>query len=248
VPIGVVLLTIGFILTGTAVAVWLLIPLTAPYVLPELIPLAAVPTLTPTPASSADAPLLEDEPLILLPETPLDAIPLRFDLPSEASAGAAPTALFARQPGQPLRLIIPSLSVNAPIYEVGLEKAGQGDEIYYQWAVPAAYAAGWHGDSALLGQPGNTVLNGHHNIYGQIFRNLMDVEVGAEMVLEDLQGSYQYRIVEKQILAEQGQPLTVRAANARWIEPTEDERVTIVTCWPMTGNSHRLIVVAVPAQ
>jgi LPXTG-site transpeptidase (sortase) family protein len=240
VPVGVVLITIGAIVAATAVAVWLLLPLTANITLPKRLELAAAPAGTTAVTSQ--------EPPILLPETPLDPIPLRFNLPSEASVAEAPTALFAEQPGQPIRLQIASLNIDAPVYEVGLEQITEGNEIYYQWATPAAYAAGWHGDSALLGQPGNTVLNGHHNIYGQIFRNLVDVEIGTEMVLEALDGRYHYRIIEKQLLAEQGQPLSVRAANARWIEPTDDERITIVTCWPLTGNSHRLIVVAIPIQ
>jgi len=40
----------------------------------------------------------------------------------------------------------------------------------------------------------------------------------------------------------------VRRQNARWIAPTTDERLTLVTCWPYTGNSHRLIIVAKPAD
>jgi sortase A len=35
--------------------------------------------------------------------------------------------------------------------------------------------------------------------------------------------------------------------NARWIEPTEDERLTLVSCWPYETNAYRLVVVARPA-
>jgi hypothetical protein len=41
--------------------------------------------------------------------------------------------------------------------------------------------------------------------------------------------------------------LEIRLDNGRWILPTEDERLTLVTCWPEDSNSHRLIIVAVPA-
>jgi len=38
----------------------------------------------------------------------------------------------------------------------------------------------------------------------------------------------------------------VRQENARWIAPTDDERLTLVTCWPYTNNTHRVVVVAKP--
>ena len=36
--------------------------------------------------------------------------------------------------------------------------------------------------------------------------------------------------------------------NAAWIMPSEDERLTLVTCWPYTSNTHRLIIVARPVE
>lgn len=38
----------------------------------------------------------------------------------------------------------------------------------------------------------------------------------------------------------------VRMDNARWILPSTDERLTLVTCWPAKSNTHRLIIVASP--
>ena len=46
-------------------------------------------------------------------------------------------------------------------------------------AVPDFFAAGWHTDSTPPGFPGNTVLNGHHNIYGEVFRDLDKVDLAA---------------------------------------------------------------------
>jgi len=43
-------------------------------------------------------------------------------------------------------------------------------------------------------------------------------------------------------------PGQVGQANARYINPTADERLTLVTCWPATGNSHRLIIIARPVS
>jgi sortase A len=39
-----------------------------------------------------------------------------------------------------------------------------------------------------------------------------------------------------------------RIKNGRFMQPTEDERLTIITCWPPTNNTHRLAVIAKPAQ
>jgi sortase A len=38
----------------------------------------------------------------------------------------------------------------------------------------------------------------------------------------------------------------VRMQNARWIMPTPDERLTLVTCAPDAQSTHRLIIVALP--
>jgi hypothetical protein len=59
---------------------------------------------------------------------------------------------------------------------------------------------------------------------------------------------FNYIIANKMILPEKDQPLSVRLENSRWIMPSTDERVTLVTCWPATSNTHRLILVAVPVS
>ncbi len=49
------------------------------------------------------------------------------------------------------------------------------------------------------------------------------------------------------VLAKTGSEASaIRIANAKYIQPTEDERITLVTCWPYTNNTHRLIIVARP--
>jgi LPXTG-site transpeptidase (sortase) family protein len=41
-------------------------------------------------------------------------------------------------------------------------------------------------------------------------------------------------------------PLDVRIQNNDYILPKEDERLTLVSCWPYETNSHRVIIVARP--
>ena len=37
-----------------------------------------------------------------------------------------------------------------------------------------------------------------------------------------------------------------RVENAGWVLPTDDERLTLITCWPYESNTHRLVLVAKP--
>jgi sortase A len=92
------------------------------------------------------------------------------------------------------------------------------------------------------------VLDGHHNIKGKVFKNLINVQVGDIITLYAASQERVYRVDQKLLLKEAGQPLEVRQANARYINPTADERLTLVTCWPATGNSHRLIIIARPVS
>ncbi len=81
------------------------------------------------------------------------------------------------------------------------------------WDVPNWRAAGWHNTSVPLGVPGNTVLNGHNTSRGEVFRDLYKVELGAQVFLSGANGeTYVYRVEEKYILREAGQPLSVRLA------------------------------------
>ena len=58
--------------------------------------------------------------------------------------------------------------------------------------------------------------------------------------------TFEYVVDVKTIVKEKGEPVEVRKKNAEWISPTNDERITMVTCWPYTNNTHRVIVVARP--
>jgi LPXTG-site transpeptidase (sortase) family protein len=185
------------------------------------------------------------EPAIpLLPETPLE----NRDMPLTATdlAAHAPDSNFADN--QPVRLVISTLGIDVPIQPVGLAPVTEDGERYFQWQVPDGRRVGWHKGGARLGEPGNMVLNGHNNIQGQVFKDLADLEVGAEIVVHGSDSSYTYKVTQKEIVAELGQPLSKRLENARWIEPTEEEQVTLVSCWPYVSNTHRVIIMAKPVN
>jgi LPXTG-site transpeptidase (sortase) family protein len=161
-------------------------------------------------------------------------------------ATRVPIAVAEKHEIVPERLIMPDLEIEAPVVAMTYEEFTIGDDTYRQWLAPDEFAAGWHEASATLGEPGNTVLNGHHNVYGEIFRDLDKLEEGALIYLAAGDQVRTYVVTAKVIFEEQNQPLEIRTNNAKWIQPTADERITLVTCWPYESNSHRLIIVAQP--
>jgi sortase A len=108
------------------------------------------------------------------------------------------------------------------------------------------YAAGWHETTASLGVPGNTVLSGHNTGNGEVFRDLYTLEAGDTITVYADGAPHTYSIDEILILPEAGQPLEVRLENARYILPTDDERLTLVTCHPYGSLRYRLLVIARP--
>jgi sortase A len=148
----------------------------------------------------------------------------------------------------PTRLRIPAINLDAPVVEIGWDAREVNGEQFSVWNVPQYFAAGWHKTSAPPGQAGNTVLNGHHNIHGEVFRDLIDLQAGDQVVIYAGATEYTYSVTELHLLEEKGRPVEERMQNAQWIAETEDERLTLVTCWPYTNNTHRLIIVALPTQ
>jgi sortase A len=191
------------------------------------------PTVTPLPLDGQPAaPPMPD----VLPETPLLA-------PNQTPPLLAATPVITDpSAAMPTRIVIPAIALDAPIEPAGW---GQVDGVSV-WNIPYHFAAGWLKTSAPLGRIGNTVLDGHHNIAGQVFRYLVDLKPGDLIEVYANDRRFVYTVVAKHILLDRDQPIEIRRQNAQWIQPTLDERLTLVTCWPYTNNTHRLIVVARP--
>ena len=77
----------------------------------------------------------------------------------------------------PEHIVIPSIDLDASIGYASLRDVKLFGDTYQQWVAPSD-EVGWHYRSALLGQSGNTVLNGHHNAFGEVFVSLVDTNVG----------------------------------------------------------------------
>ncbi len=193
-----------------------------------------LPTVTPLPGEGQTA--LSPTPAVL-PETPLLAP--GQSLPPSTPAQPAITDSSIRLP---TRLVIPAIGLDAPIEPVGWSQVNGVST----WDIPNHFAAGWLQTSAPWGQPGNTVIDGHHNIAGEVFRYLVNLKAGDVIEVYSNNQSIVYEVTALRILLDRDQPLAVRRQNATWIQPTSDDRLTLVTCWPYTNNTHRLIVVAQP--
>ncbi len=195
------------------------------------------PTLTPTREPGAQTretvvPSLADNPLLVVgAETPLQA--------TAAPGGVSPAL------SPPTRIVARSINLDAKVVEVGWKQVMENGVPTNLWEV-ADYAAGWHKNSRLPDQSGNIVLSGHNNIKGEVFRYLVDLKRGDVITLYIGEQPYEYGVTDKFILKDKGEPEVVRRENARWIGPFNEERLTLLTCWPYTNNTHRLIVIAKP--
>ncbi len=191
------------------------------------------------------------------PPSPVDSLPKVSSQPvarptplPRGTSGTPVPAPTARAPSPanrpPDRIVAPSIKLDARVVEMGWRTVRRGQGEVTEWIVPS-FAAGFAIGSALPGQVGNTVLSGHHNIEGKVFEHLIHLSPGDPVSLYVGDTLYSYTVDEKFLLREEGVSAEQRLQNAQWIAPTTDERLTLVTCWPPTGNTYRLIVIARPA-
>lgn len=146
----------------------------------------------------------------------------------------------------PDHITIEALKVDAVIEPVGPGRKVGTHSV--EWAAPNNKNVGWHDYSGKLGEGKNIVLNGHNNIFGGVFRKLYTLKEGDVITLGAGPAAITYTVEQVIKVLERGQPLKVRTKNAEYIQPMKDDRLTLVSCWPETSNSHRIIVIARPAK
>jgi sortase A len=216
-------------------------------------PAPALPTPTPGPANagalaaaSASATAAPD------PTAQADDVALSaFVWEVDGAAAAAEIEIVDAEParaegaGLPTRLVIPSISVDSPVVGVSLVTQVQRGKTVSTWQV-ARNAVGFHDSSALPGTLGNTVLSGHNNEWGRVFRNLVNVKRGDEIQVFVGDRVLRYAVEDKVLVRQSNASIAQRQRNGDWIAPTDDERLTLVSCWPYRSATHRVIVVARP--
>lgn len=140
----------------------------------------------------------------------------------------------------PAQISIPRIEVNTRVTPVGWRNTGSGVE----WDSPQ-YAAGFLVSSAVPGAVGNTVIYGHNNIFGEVFRDLDQVQPGDGIFITTASGqSFVYAVEFVETLQEKGITAGQQQQHLAYFNPTNDARLTLLSCWPYTGNSHRVAVVA----
>ena len=143
-------------------------------------------------------------------------------------------------PNRVVRISSPDINLDTSVYEVYAPKG--------TWEV-ADYAAGHHYDSKNPGEGGNIVLSGHNNWRGEVFRYLEFLKPGNTINIWTLDGKkYTYQVQEMKKLQEAGVPMAQRLLNAKVMDPTPDEQLTLITCWPYKTFTHRIIIIAKPAK
>lgn len=147
------------------------------------------------------------------------------------------------RPGAPQRLVIPELEREIPVVPVGWHLEHRDDGARGVWETVSG-AAGHHRGSADPGQPGNCVISGHSsNAGGAVLNGLETLAIGDTIELYTVAGDrYVYEITDMLQLDELGASTAERREHARWLDPTEDPVLTLVTCWPAWSYTHRIVV------
>ena len=179
-----------------------------------------------------------DEPPVTVAEGEIPAAPM-------APASFAHVNPDAAVPNvTPTRLAIPDIDLDTPVVELGwTTQEDAAGNIFSAWNV-AEYAAGWHVNSSLPDEGGNVVMSGHNNVAGAVFRELDQLKRGNEIFVYANNMRYSYLVDKVLIVPDRLATPEQRRENAKWIGEYDDDRLTLVSCWPRDDNSHRIIVVA----
>lgn len=95
---------------------------------------------------------------------------------------------------------------------------------------------GWYNNGANLANDQNIVIVGHNDIYGEIFRDLGNLEAGDEITIYGNSGQrYTYRVTYEEIVS----PTEISV-----LDPNSGADLTLITCYPYRVNDRRLIVFA----
>ena len=153
-------------------------------------------------------------------------------------------------PSTVTRIVIPAIEVDKKVVEVGwtVEQQPDGQAVAI-WDVDK-YRVGHHRGSSNPGVGGNIVLAGHSGGKAYPFNDIYYLKPGDLIQLYSNGEPHDYTVSEHLLLDEVGQPLEQRLENARYIGPADEELVTMVACWPLTGPDkfkQRIVIRAKPA-
>ncbi len=129
------------------------------------------------------------------------------------------------------QLNIPSLSLSKTVVAgVGVEALRKGP--------------GHYSHTPLPGMPGNSALAGHRTTWGAPFGEINKLEPGDEILIQTVQGSFTYRVVEQ--MGGRGH-FIISPDRLDVLEQDYDtypNRLTLISCHPKLTARQRIIVVA----
>jgi LPXTG-site transpeptidase (sortase) family protein len=138
-----------------------------------------------------------------------------------------PTPTISLELRLPTHLRIPAMSLDSPVHEVTINMG--------TWEV-SPMDIGHHAGTGIPGEQGNVVLAGHRDINSALFRELDRLGPGDEIFVSNSLGEYRYIVSES---------VVVGPEHIEVMDPTDDSRVTLITCTPIGLATQRLVVTAV---
>jgi len=141
------------------------------------------------------------------------------------------------------RVVIPRIGLSAGWQPVRWRVVETNDGIVGEWET-VDEGVGYHVGSAAPGERGNVVMSAHSRP-GGAFARLAELEAGDEIWLEASETNrHRYVVAETVTVQEVGASLAQQREHAQYLAPTQDARLTLITCWPAWAYTHRLIVIA----
>ena len=123
-------------------------------------------------------------------------------------------------PEQANRVQIPAIGVDAPVV------LGDGEEQLKK-------GVGQNYSSANPGKSGNVILAAHNDVYGEIFRDLDQLEAGDEIIIHTNQRAYTYVVMNTEVV----EPTFVKV-----MDQTPDATVTLISCYPYLVDNQRIVI------
>ena len=178
---------------------------------------AQLPTLTPTPIIAVVLPGGHTP-----PDSPGGPVPEEIPAHLRDVVGAiTPLPMPTPGPEHAIRIQIPAIGVDAPTVE--------GDD----WEA-LKQGAGHHVGSANPGESDNCIISAHNDIFGEIFRDLPDLDLGDDIFVYTISQVYHYAVTQKRII----EPTEVNV-----MQDTSSPVLTLISCYPYGIDTHRIVVI-----
>jgi len=186
---------------------------------------------------SLDSQIADQAHYLHIDSTPVFQLPAATVFPTET---LMPTATPLPLPAT--RMSIPAINLNTSIVESYPIKQRDGSFIWD----PANYAVGHYNSSGNPGGGRNIVFNGHNNMAGEVFRDINKLVPGDEIILLTDVGEFHYQVQQKVIIPYVGYEVEANLQIGALSAPQSSEMVTLISCWPYSTFTSRIVVVAVP--